>query len=83
MCIRDRDYLMDYKKDWKGESPSRKLDRYAAKAAAAEYAALKQAHISPVSYTHLDVYKRQVHKRPSVTTIRRLPGLHGTRLSGK
>ena len=42
----ETDYLMDYKKDWKGESPSRKLDRYAAKAASADYAALKQAHIS-------------------------------------
>lgn len=42
----ETDYLMDYKKDWKGESPARKLDRYAAKAASADYAALKQAHIS-------------------------------------
>ena len=38
----ETDYLMDYKKDWKGESPARKLDRYAAKAASAA-----------VSYTHL------------------------------
>ena len=42
----ETDYLMDYKKDWKGESPARKLDRYVAKAASADYAALKQAHIS-------------------------------------
>ena len=42
----ETDYLMDYKKDWKGEAPAKKLDRYAAKAASADYAALKQAHIA-------------------------------------
>ena len=42
----ETDYLMDYKKDWKGEAPSRKLDRYAAKSASTDYAALKQAHIA-------------------------------------
>lgn len=46
VIVMETDYLMDYKKDWKGEAPAKKLDRYAAKAASADYAALKQAHIA-------------------------------------
>ena len=37
----------------------------------------KMPHPAPVSYTHLDVYKRQIHSRATVTR----PGLRFWRMS--
>ena len=31
--------------------------------------AAKELYISPVSYTHLDVYKRQEHQHPIINTV--------------
>ena len=60
----------------------------AAVALAASVAVLAQQpklpgrYFTPVSYTHLDVYKRQTHARPEASTWRTISRIEGNPLGG-
>ena len=69
MCIRDRVQELQGELDGVGEDDPRRatLEAKIAKAKAVwEGYATRKEELEPVSYTHLDVYKRQVSFIPSM-----------------
>ena len=69
MCIRDRDYDTETEGDGMEEHAAHVLSMNSeAKEYFFSWWNEKVERINPVSYTHLDVYKRQLHHRIRVTT---------------
>ena len=62
MCIRDRPYTLDRTLRWvqRQVAPTLKMLKKIDKGNGTDYMKMIEQQAKPVSYTHLDVYKRQL-----------------------